>query len=263
MGQVTITASQPGNDGYKPAASVDQVLTISKKSITLSLNATPAISKVYDTYTGISLAGANYQLKDVEEGDDVSVTGEASFENNKAGENKTINVNNFVLGGESASNYTLTTATAEVKGAIEPAKITVNLQASPLISKTYNGSDAANLSSGNFILNGVLGEDEVTIASAKAVYSDKKAGVEKEITVTDFVLGGEQKNNYTIKNSSAVTIGDIKVKDITASLAGGRTLPPRAIEILAAMRSGATDLGDPGWDPVYGWGRIDLPGNPR
>jgi hypothetical protein len=29
-------------------------------------------------------------------------------------------------------------------------------------------------------------------------------------------------------------------------------------QILAAMRSEAVDLGDPGWDPVYGWGRIDL-----
>ena len=218
-GQVTITASQPGNDSYKPATSVDQVLTISKKTITLLLSATPVISKVYDTYTGISLDAANYQLKGVEEGDDISVTGEAAFENNKAGENKTINVSNFVLGGEAASNYALATTVAEVKGVIEPAKIIVSLQASPLISKTYNGLDEASLSSGNFILNGVLGEDEVNIASGKGVYSDKKAGVEKEITVTDFVLGGEQKDNYTIENSSAVTVGDIKIKDIAVSLA--------------------------------------------
>jgi hypothetical protein len=34
-------------------------------------------------------------------------------------------------------------------------------------------------------------------------------------------------------------------------------------QILAAMRSEATDLGDPGWDPVYGWGRIDPPDSRR
>lgn len=34
-------------------------------------------------------------------------------------------------------------------------------------------------------------------------------------------------------------------------------------QILAAMRSEAMDLGDPGWDPVYGWGRIDLPDSRR
>jgi hypothetical protein len=32
-------------------------------------------------------------------------------------------------------------------------------------------------------------------------------------------------------------------------------------QILAAMRSEAVDLGDPGWDPVYGCGRIDLQDN--
>jgi hypothetical protein len=32
-------------------------------------------------------------------------------------------------------------------------------------------------------------------------------------------------------------------------------------QILAAMQGDAVDLGDPGWDPVYGWGRIDLQDN--
>jgi subtilisin family serine protease len=30
-------------------------------------------------------------------------------------------------------------------------------------------------------------------------------------------------------------------------------------QVLASMRRDAVDLGEPGWDPVYGWGRIDLP----
>jgi subtilisin family serine protease len=40
-------------------------------------------------------------------------------------------------------------------------------------------------------------------------------------------------------------------------------LQPQAAreQVLAAMRSDATDLGAPGWDPIYGWGRIDLQGN--
>lgn len=37
-------------------------------------------------------------------------------------------------------------------------------------------------------------------------------------------------------------------------------LDPQATreQVIAAMRTDAVDLGDPGWDPVYGWGRIDL-----
>ena len=33
-------------------------------------------------------------------------------------------------------------------------------------------------------------------------------------------------------------------------------------QILATMHKEALDLGDPGWDPVYGWGRIDPPRAP-
>jgi minor extracellular protease Epr len=42
-------------------------------------------------------------------------------------------------------------------------------------------------------------------------------------------------------------------------------LSPQATreQIVAAMRTEAVDLGDPGWDPVYGWGRVDLQDNRR
>ncbi|MGN6439175.1 MAG: YDG domain-containing protein, partial [Agriterribacter sp.] len=218
-GQATITASQPGNDDYKPAASVQQVLTISKKPITVSLAESPAISKVYDTYAGIKLSADNYILKDVETGDDVIVKGTASFEDSNAGDDKTIQVVEFVLNGEQAENYELTTISATVKGAIKRKEITLSLQSSPLISKTYNASATATLAASNYILDGILGEDDVTVASGKAVYSDKKAGADKEITVTDFVLGGAQKDNYTVTTQSAVTSGTIKAKEIILSLA--------------------------------------------
>lgn len=218
-GQVTITASQAGDDDYKPATSVQQVLTIDKKSIAASLSATPAISKVYDTYAGIKLAAANYSLNEAEAGDDVTVTGTAAFDDSNAGDDKTIKVIELTLAGESADNYKLTNNSAEVKGAIKPAAITVSLNASPLVSKTYNASDAASLAAANYSLHGVLGEDDVAVASSKALYSDKKAGAEKEITASEFVLSGAQKDNYTVTTASAVTYGDIKVKEIAVTLA--------------------------------------------
>src|SRR5690606_30066989 len=126
-GQVTITATQAGNNDYKPASPVHQVLTIAKKQVSLSLNAVPAISKEYDGNTNITLAAGNYALEGVVEGDDVQVTGTASFEDSNAGVDKDIHVNGFVLNGGSVNNYELTTATAAVKGTVTRKSIEVSL----------------------------------------------------------------------------------------------------------------------------------------
>jgi hypothetical protein len=32
--------------------------------------------------------------------------------------------------------------------------------------------------------------------------------------------------------------------------------PERAAQVLKELEASAEDLGAPGWDPVYGWGRI-------
>ena len=220
-GQVTITATQAGNNDYKPAAPVQQVLTITKKRITVSLNAVPAISKAYDGNTGIKLSAGNYVLHDVVEGDDVHVTGAAKFEDSNASGNKDIDVNSFVLNGESVNNYELTTTTAEVKGTITRKIIEVSVHSEPSISKAYDGSDKANLVAAHYSLSGVVGEDDVIVASGKASYNNKKAGYDKEITVTTFELGGEQKDNYSVSTVSATTSGDIIAKDITLSLLAG------------------------------------------
>ncbi|HTN06948.1 YDG domain-containing protein [Agriterribacter sp.] len=217
-GQVTITATQAGNNDYKPAAPVQQVLTIAKKQITVSLNASPAISKAYDGYTGIELAAGNYALQGSVEGDDVYVTGTASFEDGNAGGDKDIHVSSFILNGEDMDNYELTTNTAEVKGTITRKAIEISLHSTPSISKAYNGSDEADLVAANYSLSGVVGEDDVIVASGKASYNNNKAGYDKEITVTAFVLGGEQKDNYSVSTVSANTRGDIIAKDITLSL---------------------------------------------
>src|SRR5690606_37444085 len=126
-GEVIITATQAGDNNFKPASPVQQVLTIAKKQINLSLNAVPAISKEYDGNTNITLSAGNYALEGVVEGDDVQVSGTAGFEDSNAGLDKDIHVNGFVLNGGSVNNYELTTATAVVKGAVTRKSIEVSL----------------------------------------------------------------------------------------------------------------------------------------
>ena len=216
-GEVTITASQAGNVDYKPATAVTQLLTIAKKDITVSLNATPAIAKTYDGTTSITLAAQNYTLNGVVGNDDVYVTGASKFDDSKAGNNKNIVVNNFILNGEQKGNYNLTTLSADVAGSIAKKEITVALNATPEISKTYDGTSDATLSGGNYTLSGIVGEDVVNV-SGSAHYDDKNVGGDKGITVNNFELQGNDKDNYQLVTLTASTAGSITAKPITVSM---------------------------------------------
>jgi hypothetical protein len=217
VGQTIITASQPGNNDYKPASPVQQTFTITKKQITVSLNASPAVSKVYDGGSNASLAAGNYVLAGIEQDDEVSVSGSAMYSDAAAGIDKIITVTNFVLGGSDKDNYDLTTASAQVTGAVTPKEITVTLNAAPVISKTYDGNTPAVLTAANYNIHGVIGEDELSV-NGSASYDDKNAGDEKAINVTALVLDGADKNNYQVATTSVQTTGEIKAKSITLTL---------------------------------------------
>ncbi len=216
-GQVTITATQAGNYEYKPATPVTQTLQILPKEINLSLSNTTPVTKVYDGNSTATLAAANYILEGIEAGDMVSVTGQAAYNNADAGINKAITATGFVLSGADKDNYTLQTLSAETSGSITRKEVSVALNVSPAISKTYNGTAGASLAAANYTLHGIVGEDELTV-SGTAVYADKNAGPDKQITVTSFVLDGAGKDNYTVVTASAQTTGTIQKKDITLTL---------------------------------------------
>src|SRR5690606_14101542 len=99
----------------------------------------------------------------------VAVSGTAVYDNKNVGTGKTVTVNSFVLSGADKDNYTLTTTSETVSGAITEKSITLALNSLPAISKTYDGGTSANLASGNYILNGIEGSDIVTV-SGTAVY---------------------------------------------------------------------------------------------
>ncbi|MBX2925208.1 MAG: hypothetical protein KF746_23605 [Chitinophagaceae bacterium] len=218
-GQVTITASQPGNNSYKPAVPVQQTLTIAKKQISVSMLAVPVISKIYDGNANAALDAANYSLEYVVEGDDVTVSGNAVYENSNAGTDKTIAVSNLTLGGADKDNYTLSDNEAFVTGNISRKTVEVALHSYPLISKTYDGSNNAVLLPEQYSLDGLIGEDEVSVSAGSVLYEDKNKGIDKVITATGFILSGAEKDNYMLSNTAATTRGNIIAKSITVWLA--------------------------------------------
>ena len=105
------------------------------------------------------------------------------------------------------------TVTAEKEGyitAISKQTVTVerkNLTVTPgTITKVYDESLAATLPA--FTLNGLIGEDQVTVdaQSITATFIDKNVGTNKQVTLSgDLILGGAQAANYTLTQPTGLT----------------------------------------------------------
>jgi gliding motility-associated-like protein len=181
---------------------------ITAKPITLALNATAAITKVYDGNATATLVAGNYTLNDVQPGDVVTVTGTANYENKAVGTGKTVTANTFILAGADKDNYSLTTTTANTTGSITAKPITLALNSAPVITKVYNGNNLATLVAGNYSLTGLISGDVITVTGA-ASYDNATANTGKAITVNTFVLAGSDKDNYNLTTTTASTTGTI------------------------------------------------------
>ncbi|MFN0256641.1 MBG domain-containing protein [Pedobacter ureilyticus] len=211
--------------------------TITPKTLTLALNSSPAITKVYDKTATAILSPANYNLSGVVPGDNVAVSGTASFDNESVGTGKTITVKDFVLAGASAVNYGLSTTTASTTGTITQKALTLALNASPMISKVYDKNNTATLASGNYSLTGVLSGDQVSV-SGTAVYDNVNVGTGKTVTVNNFVLGGAANANYSLSTTSATTIGVVTAKALTITAAAKTKVYGEADPALTYSSSG-------------------------
>ncbi|RYE21419.1 MAG: hypothetical protein EOP51_15665, partial [Sphingobacteriales bacterium] len=104
-GVVTISANQVADANFGAATELQQVLTIGKKSLSVTLNATPLVTKVYDKTNVTILTGANYDLTGIVGADIVTVTGSATYNDATAGNGKVVTAGSFVLAGADKDNY--------------------------------------------------------------------------------------------------------------------------------------------------------------
>ncbi len=124
------------------------------------------------------------------------------------------------LTGSKASNYFLL-ASGNTAGVyiINPKVLTASLIGS--VTKTYNGSIAASLTSGNYSLSGVLARDTVSLnTAATGTYDNKNAGSGKTVSVAGLSLAGTSAGNYTVNSSASAAIGTINKAAITLGLVG-------------------------------------------
>src|SRR5690606_18042708 len=113
------------------------------------------------------------------------------------------------LNGTKAANYDIIFDTNNKAFTIKPKPLTISLSATPEIEKIYDGTTHAELSAGNYQLNGVLGDDDVYV-SGSASYAQAGAGEHIRVRVEDFVLQGRDAIHYIMETASAETVGRIE-----------------------------------------------------
>ncbi|PZR11379.1 MAG: hypothetical protein DI539_20685, partial [Flavobacterium psychrophilum] len=194
-GITTITANQSGNSSYNPAPAVQQQLTVTPKTLTVS-NAAIA-DKTYDQTTTAVASGT---LTGVINSDNVTLTSAATFTSDDAGNNVTV-IPQYSITGTDAVKYTLTQPT--VTGNILPATLT--LTGAGANNKAYDTTTTAVVTG---TLSGILINDVVTL-NGTGTFADANVGTAITVTSTS-TLSGADASNYTLTQPTGLSA------DITA-----------------------------------------------
>ena len=91
------------------------------------------------------------------------------------------------------------------------------------ISKIYDGNTTVELDYTNASFDGIISGDSLEIASANGTFNDKNVGTNKEVIISNLVLGGLSIDNYKlafgyqISTTSSITPKEVTVSGIEAN----------------------------------------------
>ena len=195
----TITAKQAGNDNYDAAQDVTRSFKVNKKNLTGSFTAD---NKPYDGNRDATVASKS--LPGVIGTEDVTLkVTDPKFDTKNVGTNKDV-VGSLSLEGADAGNYTVNSSHT-AKADITAKQLTV--KGAKANDKVYDGNDGATVDFSNASLDGVVGNDSVTLKHSgySAHFDNKNVGNDKPVTVTGIDRDGTDKGNYTVAELSGLT----------------------------------------------------------
>ncbi|MCH6198943.1 YDG domain-containing protein [Aquiflexum sp. LQ15W] len=183
---------------------------ITRKALTVT-DPTLVLRKAYDGTRNAAVEAGS--LLGLVEGDNVTVTASALYDNASVGTGKTITVN-YSLSGSDTLNYQTTLqefvtnqgeifATGPIQLLITEPQLT--------LSKDYDGTASAAVQAGNLI--GLADGADVKVTAA-AVYENAQSGTGKKITVS-YELTGTDAADYIAPPVYVVTNGEIKKIQLT------------------------------------------------
>ncbi|WP_061301679.1 YDG domain-containing protein, partial [Janthinobacterium agaricidamnosum] len=190
---------------------------ITPKALTLA--GVQAADKVYDGTTAASLSGGS--LIGLVGGETLGIAGQAgTFSDKQAGSGKTVLVSGTTLldGTGLASNYTVS----------DPLGLTASIGRATISSvsgitagdKVYDSTTLAALNTAGASFNGMLAGDQLSVAGAGGLFSDKNVGSGKTVAISGIALGGADAGNYLLASDTASSSATIAAATLTASASG-------------------------------------------
>ena len=129
---------------------------------------------------------------------------------------------------ETSTTYTVTVA---------PKSVTVS--GITAADKVYDAKTDAVIDITNAVVEGKVGEDDVTVASAKGTFAAANVG-EQSVAITDIVLTGAAVDNYVLSDAAVSTTANITKADSTVTL-GNLKQKPDKVEAVTVTLTPATD----------------------
>jgi len=174
-------------------------------------------SKIYDGDTNATASGTA-TLSGVVGSDDVALSGAPvfTFDSANVGISITITTSGYTLSGLNAGNYTLTQPSLSAN--ITAHELTVTGLTGE--NKIYNGDVDAS-ASGVAVLNGVIGDDDVSLAGTPVrTFASANVGVGIAITTTGYTLSGADAANYSLiqpSMSATITAQELTITGLTGN----------------------------------------------
>jgi outer membrane protein OmpA-like peptidoglycan-associated protein len=205
VGSCTVIATQSGNINYEEAtaavgSSTTRSFSVARKTLTVS--GVTTVDRIYDGSTDATeqLQFSSAQLNGVVSGDTVSLNSagaSGSYASKNVDTNKAITITGLALQGTHAARYNVQ-APSDVAGTVLQA--TVSTTGITVVTRAFNGTRTATISTTNHALSGVLGSDAVVLDNTNysAIYDTATAAVSKSVTVSALALSGADAANYTL-----------------------------------------------------------------
>jgi peptidoglycan hydrolase-like protein with peptidoglycan-binding domain len=231
---ITVVYTLGGGDAshyIKPADYTVATGTITSIQLTIA-NPSLMTSKQYDRTTGAVVTAGSLIGK--VSGDDVTPTAVATYDSPSVNTGKMITVV-YTLSGTDAGNYIKPVDRIEYSGAITQKQLTIS---APTLTttKTYNQSTSAVVSANT--LSGIVGTEDVSIASTTATYDNANVGTGKTITVA-YTITGASAANYIAPVSYTPVNGIITAIQLTIPTQSLTVSKPYNGTTIAAVTAGS------------------------
>jgi len=218
-GSYTNTVTGNAIDGNYNVSYVNGLLNINKAPLTVTAN---SATKAYDDAAFTGGNGVTYSGF-VNSETSAVLGGTLGFGGTSQGAR---NAGSYVItpNGLTSANYTVNFANGTLT--INPAALSAIVASlTGSTSKVYDGTTAATLSPGNFVLSGFASGEGASVTKTSGTFDNANAGTGKTVTVSlnssDYsATGGTLLSNYSLPASVSGSIGSVTAAPLTVTANG-------------------------------------------